>query len=201
MGNIFILNGSPRASKSNSKQYAEIFSKNYLQETIYKAISKTNQVQLCRELSHYSDVLFVFPLYADALPVGLLHFLKTLETNLPEHKPTVSILINCGFLEPEQNEVAVKIIHLFCRRNGFPIGSTLMLGSGEAILKSPFKYIAIRNIRKLAKCIASGNHQTIQATMPLPKFLFRLAANKYWTKYGQKFGITKKQMQTMETEG
>ena len=68
-------------------------------------------------------------------------------------------------------------------------------------MKLPFKYIAIRNIRKLAKRIASGNHQTIQATMPLPKFLFRLAANKYWTKYGQKFGITKKQMQTMETEG
>lgn len=201
MGSIFILNGSPRAGKSNSKQYAEIFSKSYPPQTVYKVITRTNHVQLCGELSHHTDLLFVFPLYADALPVVFLQFLKTLETNLPERKPTVSILINCGFLEPEQNEVAVKMIHLFCRRNGFPIGSTLMLGSGEAILKTPFKFIAIRNIRKLAKCIASGNHQTVQATMPLPKFLFRLAANKYWTKYGRKFGITKKQMQTKEIEG
>ena len=201
MGKILILNGSPRAPKSNSKRYAEIFTRHCPDETVYQNITQRNHQELCAAMEGYTDVLFVFPLYADSLPVGLLNFLKTLEVNPPVNKPTVSILINCGFLEYEQNEVAIRIMQLFCRRNGYVIGSILMLGSGEAILDTPFKYIAIRNIKQLAKSIADKDYHTLHATMPLPKSLFRLAARSYWIRYGKKFGTTKEQMQTMEIEG
>ena len=76
-----------------------------------------------------------------------------------------------------------------------------MLGSGEAILETPFKYIAQRNIKRLAHSITNKDYRTLHATMPLPKSLFRLAAQSYWTRYGKKFGTTKEQMQTMEIEG
>lgn len=97
MGNVLILNGSPRAPKSNSRQYAEIFSANCQLPSDYFNISKSNHAELCRRMSEYSDVLLVFPLYADSLPVGFLNFLKYLEANPPKRKPIVSILINCGF--------------------------------------------------------------------------------------------------------
>ena len=201
MGKILILNGSPRAPKSNSKRYAEIFTRHCPDETVYQNITKRNHQELCAAMEGYTDVLFVFPLYADSLPVGLLNFLKTLEANPPASKPVISILINCGFLEYEQNEVAIRIMHFFCRRNGFTIGSVLMLGSGEAILETPFKYIAQRNIKRLAHSITNKDYRILHATMPLPKSLFRLAAQSYWTRYGKKFGTTKEQMQTMEIEG
>ena len=81
MGKVLILNGSPRAPKSNSRRYAEIFSTACKLPSDYFNISKTNHAALCQKMSEYSDVLLVFPLYADSLPVGLLNFLKYLEAN------------------------------------------------------------------------------------------------------------------------
>lgn len=80
MAGILILNGSPRAPRSNSKRYAALF---------------MNRCKvLCEKMNDVSDVLLVFPLYADGLPVTLLDFLKTLETCPPERKPVISMLIN-----------------------------------------------------------------------------------------------------------
>lgn len=196
-----ILNGSPRAPKSNSLRYAELFMKYSRQAADYYPITKTNHSRLLEKMAGYSDVLLVFPLYADALPVSLLNFLKSLEACPPPRKPIVSILINCGFLEHTQNEVAVRMLELFCRQNGYEMGSVLMLGSGEAILDTPFKYVAARAIRKLARAVDEGSRLRLAATMPLGPRLFKMAATVYWTRYGQRFGTSKKQMQTMEIEG
>lgn len=200
MGKVMILNGSPRAPKSNSKKYSEIFMKYSRVQCDYFNITKSNHLKLIAEMEKYSDVIIVFPLYADSLPVGLLNFLKNLENNLPAQRPVISILINCGFLEYEQNSVAVSMIRYFCRRNNFPIGSTLMLGSGEAILDTPFRYIAVRAIKRLSESVNKGNYKDISATMPLPKWLFKMAARSYWISYGKKFGVSEKEMQRLEIE-
>ena len=50
-------------------------------------------------MNDFSDMLLVFPLYADGIPATLLNFLKSLENNLPDKKPVISVIINCGFLE------------------------------------------------------------------------------------------------------
>ena len=200
MGKIMILNGSPRAPKSNSKKYSEIFMKYSRLQCDYFNITKSNHLKLIAEMEKYSDVIIVFPLYADSLPVGLLNFLKNLENNLPMQRPVISILINCGFLEHKQNCVAVSMIRYFCKHNNFPIGSTLMLGSGEAILETPFRYIAVRAIKRLAASVNKGNYKDISATMPLPKWLFKMAARSYWISYGKKFGISEKEMQRLEIE-
>lgn len=200
MGKVMILNGSPRAPKSNSKKYSEIFMKYSRLQCDYFNITKSNHLKLIAEMENYSDVIIVFPLYADSLPVGLLNFLKSLENNLPAQRPVISILINCGFLEYEQNSVAVSMIRYFCRRNNFPIGSALMLGSGEAILETPFRYIAVRAIKRLSESVNKGNYKDITATMPLPKWLFKMAARSYWISYGKKFGVSEKEMQRLEIE-
>lgn len=200
MGKVMILNGSPRAPKSNSKKYSEIFMKYSRLQCDYFNITKSNHLKLIAEMENYSDVIIVFPLYADSLPVGLLNFLKNLENNLPAQRPVISILINCGFLEYEQNSVAVSMIRYFCRRFNFPIGSALMLGSGEAILETPFRYIAVRAIKRLSESVNKGNYKDISATMPLPKWLFKMVARSYWISYGKKFGVSEKEMQRLEIE-
>ena len=151
-------------------------------------------------MGQHTDTLLVFPLYADSLPVGVLDFLKALEADPPHTKPVISVLINCGFLEASQNETAIRIIGAFCRRNGYRLGSILMLGSGEAILRTPFRYVAVRAIRRLVRSIEKRDYRTIRATMPIGKRLFRIAADIYWTNYGKRFGVSKEQMQTMDIE-
>lgn len=200
MGKILILNGSPRAPRSNSKQYAELFAGVSRAETAYFNITRTNHLELCRKLEEVTDVLFVFPLYADGIPTTLLQFLKNLEANPPQSKPTVSVLINCGFLEPEQNNVAVEMMGLFCEQNGYALGSVLKIGSGEAILTTPFRGMVRRKLRKLAEAMETGSSQTFQVTMPLPKWMFLKASTTYWSNYGKRNGLTREQMATMEIE-
>lgn len=200
MGKILILNGSPRAPHSNSKRYAGLFTKRCPAECTYVNLTKKNHAELRSRMDECSDLLLIFPLYADALPVGLLNFLKFLEDNPPVRKPVISVLINCGFLEYRQNETAVEMVRLFCRRNGYEFGSVLMLGGGEAILDTPFRFVAARKIGKLARAMAAGRRVELHATMPVTKRMFIWASTRYWVGYGAKYGVTKEQMQTPEIE-
>ena len=67
MGCILILNGSPRAPKSNSKRYAGLFMD--CCKADYAEITKTNHRELCARTGEYTDLVLAFPLYADGLPV------------------------------------------------------------------------------------------------------------------------------------
>ena len=191
MGKILILNGSPRAPKTNSKQYAEIFSSLCKEKTVYLPLTKKNHGEICQNLEGVSDLLLVFPLYADGVPVTLLSFLNTLEQNPPQERPTVSVMVNCGFLEPRQNNVAVEIIRTFCQQNGLPFGSVLKIASGEAILSTPFRFLVRSSIRKFASAIVSHKPRTLSVTMPLPKKMFIRASTLFWENYGKRNGLTK----------
>lgn len=200
MGNMMILNGSPRAVKSNSKQYAEIFMKYYDGKSEYYNITKTNHADLCEKIDSFSNVLFVFPLYADGLPVTLLNFLKALEENPPHNKPVISVIVNCGFYEYQQNDTAVRMMQLFCRQNGYKFGTTVKIGSGEAILNTVFKVFVVSKIKKAAKAIKKNRHKIFNVTMPISKKMFLKASYNYWTMYGKRNGVSVEEMNTMEIE-
>ena len=197
---LLIVNGSPRAPRSNSRRYAELFQARWKGEARYAALTAKNHAELAAAAADCTDLLLVFPLYADGLPAPLLRFLEFLEGAGPEHRPRISVLINCGFLEPQQNDVAIEMMRLFCRQNQYPFGAVLKIGSGEAILDSPFRFLVARKIRHFADVVARGEHVTLQVTMPLPKKIFAAAAETYWKNYGRKHGVTKEQMETMKIE-
>lgn len=198
MGRILILNGSPRAPKSNSKRYAGLFMD--CCKADYAEITKTNHRELYARTGEYTDLVLAFPLYADGLPVTLLDFLKTLEAEPPKQKPTVSVLINCGFLEYAQNHTAVEMVALFCRQNGWSFGSVLEIGGGEAIWDTPFRFLAAGSIKKFARSVEKKRYARFHTTMPLPKSMFLKASAAYWTEYGKKYNISKEEMQTMQIE-
>lgn len=195
-----ILNGSPRAPKSNSKRYAALFRRYCPVGSDYFEITVRNHAELIGRMDEYSDLLLVFPLYADSLPVGLLDFLKSLELHAGKRRPVVSVLVNCGFREYRQNETAVAMLRLFCHRHGYPFGAVLMLGSGEAILETPFRFLAVRKIRQLARAVADGQHPVLHTTLPLTAGLFCLTANRYWVLYGRRYGVSAEQMRTPDIE-
>lgn len=200
MEKIMILNGSPRAPRSNSKRYAAYVAKYSPWPTEYFEIRKNNHAQLRERMAESSDLVLVFPLYADSLPVGVLNLLKSLEVTPPERRPVISVVVNCGFLEPDQNEIAVRILRFFCRKNGYEFGSVLMAGSGEAILDTPFRVLVARKIRRLMRSIVRRRYEQLRVTMPIGKRLFLMASTLYWTRYGKRFGVTRQQMQTPRIE-
>lgn len=201
MAGILILNGSPRAPRSNSKRYAALFMNRCKVQCEYQNITRTNHAALCEKMNEVSDVLLVFPLYADGLPVTLLDFLKTLETCPPERKPVISVLINCGFFEYHQNDIAVRMVELFCRQNGYRFGSVLKIASGEAILDTPFCGLVKRKLGQLAAAIVQGKARVLHVSMPLTRGMFVRASTRYWVSYGKKNGVSREQMAVMEIEG
>ena len=201
MAGILILNGSPRAPRSNFKRYAALFMNRCKVQCEYQNITKSNHAELCEKMNEVSDVLLVFPLYADGLPVTLLDFLKTLETCPPERKPVISMLINCGFFEHHQNDIAVRMVELFCRQNGYRFGSVLKIASGEAILDTPFCGLVKRKLGQLAAAIVQGKARVLHVSMPLTRGMFVRASTRYWVSYGKKNGVSREQMAVMEIEG
>ena len=128
-------------------------------------------------------------------------FLKT-ASDFPSAKgKRVHVLINCGFFEAHQNDTAMEIIDTFCRQEGFVPGCKLSIGSGEAIMDSPFAFIAKHSIKKFAKNISNGKNTIIYTSMPLTRKMFVKASTSYWLSLGRKNGITREQMESMEIEG
>lgn len=172
MGKIMIINGSPRAPRSNSQKYAKIFQAKSPMPTEYFTITKNNHLELCKKMNDFTHVLLVFPLYADSIPVTLLNFLKTLEINSPSQKPKFCIMINCGFIEPNQNDIAVKMIQFFCQSQGYSFGSVLRIGSGEAILTTPFQKLVEWKIKKFSLAITKEKNVSIESNNAFAKKSF-----------------------------
>ena len=200
MEKVILINGSPRAPQSNSKKYAECFMSKSKLLTEYVNITKLNHREIIKKMESSSQVVFVLPLYADGIPSTLLTFLKNLEEESKTNKPIISVLINCGFIEYQQNNVAIEMIKLFCKQNGYKFGSVLSIGGGEAILGTPFKFLVYHKINLFAKSIYKKQYKTFTCTMPLTKKTYIKASTRYWIKYGEKFGITQKEMKIMTIE-
>ena len=197
---LVIINGSPRPARSNSKKYIEAFIKAYKTScSIYTA--KTDKPAVIWEaVKKSTDILFVFPLYVDSIPVPLMKLLKTVKQSAAAHGQHVHILINCGFFEPHQNDIALRVMDTFCRQEGFNVGSRLCIGSGEAIMSTPFAFIARHGIKKLVKHIKQRKNTTQYLTMPISQNLFIKASTKYWLKLGKQNGLTQEQMAEMQIE-
>lgn len=130
----------------------------------------------------------------------MLNFLKVLEENPPKNKPKVNVIVNCGFIEPEQNNVCIDMVKLFCKQNTYEFNSVLSIGVGEAILGTPFKIFVKWKIKKLAKSIYNNTPENLRVTMPISKNMYLKASTNYWINYGKRNGITKSQMETMKIE-
>ena len=163
-------------------------------------IQTNNHNQILQQISQHQDVILAFPLYVDSLPVTLLDFLKSWQKHPPRHQPVISCLVNCGFIVLHQMTVAVEMIQLFCKQKQLSFGSVLKIGSGEAILTTPFRGLVEKKIARFAKAIKNHKHQTLQVTMPLPKRIYVKASTGYWIRYGEKYHTSKKDMETMEIE-
>ncbi len=201
MGNLMIVNGSPRAPRSNSKRYIRLFEEFWGSPAEVYQVTAGRHQEACRKISECRDLLLVFPLYVDGVPAVLMRLLFDLEGSFSANRPTVHVLVNCGFLEPEQNRTAVEIIRLFCKQSRCPFGSVLCIGAGEAILDTPFVFLVKRKIQKMVRAIRSGSPVSLKVTMPLTKKGFLKASTAYWIRYGAQNGIHREQMATMDIEG
>lgn len=94
--------------------------------------------------------------------------------------------------------IAINIIKSFCNSNNYILKCILSIGGGEAILKTPFKFLITKKLKKLSKSIEKKNNILLQVTFPLPKRIYLLASTRYWVNYGKKNNLKKEDLATLK---
>lgn len=183
--NIFI-NGSPRIYESNTDVFL-IDAKNQEDRIYY--LYKDNFEDIINKIYESDNVILAFPLYVDSPTSKTLEFFEYISENrINLSNKNLYVIINCGFLEYEHNETALRIVKCFCKNNGINYKGSFLIGAGEIIGKKndilinklvSFPYDL--KIKDFKNKINQNQNVDIRFTVPLlSKSLFILIANYYW---------------------
>lgn len=133
---ISIINGSPKAGRSNS----EILG-NYLLSLLkdneirkYYSISVRLDDKIKNEIYNSDVLIFLFPLYVDGIPSNLLKLLVEFEKEKVVNPATrVYCVVNNGFYEGKQNRLAILQIKNWCEKVKARWGQGIGVGAGELL--------------------------------------------------------------------
>jgi hypothetical protein len=217
---VLIVVGSPKgkisASSTMGTFLAEKIGLGPAQAQVqYLAIARNSEESYGRLLASMAQaevLVFVFPLYADQLPSGLVETLERYTEFLEKHrlsKPqAVAGIVNCGFPEPSQNDSALAILKRFTELQSFDWLGGLALGGGGIVegdkplsAQGGRVYHVARALELAVSAIGKGislpeEAQRLMRKQIIPAFLYRWMGNWSFKKAAKKWGVTKKQLST-----
>ena len=144
--NFLLLIGSPRPHSTSSHlgQYlSDSLAARGWQTRALVACAAVRQPEKWPDLeAAFEDadaVAIVAPLYVDSLPAELIAVLERL-VNVRHGRPgRLVAVVNCGFAEALQNDVALDIYRLFARDAGLHWAGGLSIGGGGMFAGRPLK--------------------------------------------------------------
>lgn len=178
---ISIVDCSPRL-KSNSSFFIGKISNNL--NDCYKIFKLySNNIDfLIQNISKTNTIIFVFPLYVDAIPSKLVLLME--KYNDFKYKK-IYVISNCGFLEVKHNDIAIKIIENWCLNNkgifmgSLKIGAGEVLGNNKNFLLSPLFNM---KIKKFTKRVNQKRKVNLSCSICLTKKMFCYFANRGFNK-------------------
>lgn len=141
---LTIFNGSPRGTKSNTKILTDHFlnglkSTNKEIETDTAYLVRTNEMETYNEMFQSSDiVIMAFPLYTDAMPGIVKHFIEHLEPfcgKFPNKK--IGFIVQSGFPETIHSRFVEKYLEKLAKRLCCQYLGTIIKGGVEGIQVQP----------------------------------------------------------------
>ena len=152
---ISIINGSPKAIKSNSEilgnYLSSLLKENEIKKyySIYFRLNDENKNEI-----YNSDVLiFLFPLHVDGIPSNLLKLLvKFEEEKIIKSETKIYCIVNNGFYESKQNRLAILQIKNWCEKVNARWGQGIGVGAGELLphlKKYPLGRGPLKNLGKV----------------------------------------------------
>jgi multimeric flavodoxin WrbA len=156
-------------------------------------------------------ILLAFPLYIDSLPCLATLALEQLATR-PLAGKALAVIVNNGFPEARQNEVALAIAARFAEAAGMVWAGALALGAGEALCsgeplaprpggnRPPVGHV-LAGVERAARALAEGRPIPPDASArmdrsPIPGlpfrawvFLFRVLGGRGWRQMAKAKGV------------
>ena len=167
---IGIINGSPRGKKSNSeiliKYLCSLLEEHQINK--YYLFSSKIHSEIKSEIHNADVLIFSFPLYIDSIPSSLLDILlKFEEEKIINSKTKIYCIVNNGFFEGKQNQLAILQMKNWCQKTGAEWGQGIGIGAGEILSyveKVPLGKGPLKNLGKVLeqftnniKTLKSGN--------------------------------------------
>lgn len=198
---ITMICGSPRPKNSNS---------NYLLEELKKKLGSQNEIWMCRandvkddqendlagHISESDIVVLAYPLYVDGIPGSMLRLMCSLENVLKEkcNQCKVYIIVNNGFYEASQNQIAIDIAWKWCDHCALTKGRALSVGAGELSQMAPLGHGPSKNLGKAMEQFANDilskkNGETIYVEPNFPRVLYQFAAHVSWKRQAKANGL------------
>jgi len=203
---VSIINGSQKTGESNTELILEKL-KGLLNQTHEINVFNCGLKQLTNEMFNKiissEAIILMFPLFVHSLPSNTLKMLIELEENIKQQKKNDLILysvVNNGFYEGKQNNIAFEIIKNWCEHAGVKFGGGIGQGAGEMIGRT--KHLS--KDRDLFKSLSSALQimaENIELKKPIdihylspnfPKFLWRFMAIRNWNILAKSNGLSKK---------
>lgn len=206
---IALINGSPKVKESTSaiilKDLGSLLGgQELLSVELHKACITEEQLAL---ILNCDILVFAFPLYVDGIPSHLLAVLEAIEEGAHKlqgdgKKRMVYTMVNCGFYESEQNNIAIEIMQHFAKRAGFHYGQGVGFGAGGMIASLgnvPLGHGPKRNygnaLVELADHIKIGQSgDTLFPKMNFPRFLYQQAAQLGMKKSAKQNGCKRRDL-------
>lgn len=133
---ISIVNGSPKAIKSNSEILGNYLSSLLKENEIkkYYSISFRLNDENKNEIYNSNVLIFLFPLYVDGIPSNLLKLFVEFEKEKVVNPATrVYCIVNNGFYEGKQNRLAILQMKNWCEKVKANWGQGIGVGAGELL--------------------------------------------------------------------
>ena len=196
-----LINGSPKIGNSNSMNFLNYISE-YLEEYNIYDLKKNSYEEILNNIEMSEVILFAFPLYVDSPTSLLIQFLDYIyDENIDLTNKKIYVVINCGFIEGEQNITGLNIIKRWCEKVGAKYLGSLLIGAGEIVGKPSYKYITKKAYKALHKfSVDVSNKEYVDTNITtmdlLNNKLYCMLANMSWTKTGRKNKLSRKDLKS-----
>lgn len=210
---VLIIIGSPRAHRSASHSLGshlahELNRLSVSSHLVYVSSPKMSPLtaqQLHQSMDSAETVVFVFPLYLDQPPSGLMKLMEDYALHLQNgaaSKPkALAVLVHSRLPEARHSDTAIAILKRFADLEeikwlgGLAFGGSRTIRAGRPLSASGFSgYNAMRAIRKTARALAKGlpvprEAVRIMRGAGLPTKLYTWLANLVMRRHARKTGI------------
>lgn len=189
---IALINGSPKAEGSASGILLEDLKRHFSGETeVLEMDMRKNSVpeDLIKELEDAGVWVFAAPLYVDGIPSHVLSCLVQLE-KVPwqSRERLIYGIVNCGFYEGIQAELALAVLRNWCAKAGFSWGGGIGVGGGGGLAMMPEpkpgkgpKAPIHKALDALAdQILKGGTKENVYVSVAFPRVLYKLAAQMGW---------------------
>lgn len=194
---IVFLDGSPKCKDSTSQYLLKSLETRLIGCDILWHDAREYNIDTLADKILASDALVLaFPLYVDSIPSHLLLALTKLQPLLlaSSCRTKVYTIVNCGFYDAVQNNIAVNMIRTWCDKSGLFWGQGISIGAGGMVQTAPIGKGPCTSIGKNFDCFAANilglkSADSLYTAPNFPRFLYKTAAHIGWRSQAKKNGL------------